>query len=60
MLYFSKYVDDNSKELKKAFVKSKNKIELAVETLESGDSNWKEFFEKLMVAIKKNTCEGVT
>lgn len=60
MIYFSKYVENHSEELRKAFVKHENKMELIIETFKSGDDNWKEFFEKLIVTIKEKTCEGVT
>jgi hypothetical protein len=63
LLYFSKYVDENSKQLRAAFVTHEGKKKLSV-TIDSSDLNseyfWSNFFTKMMEQIEKNTVPKVT
>jgi len=55
-LYFSKYVNDNSEQLRKAFVGHEGKKKLVVTTHnELSENQWDEFFTLMIEAIKKNT-----
>ena len=60
MLWFTKYVDNNAEELRRAFVSHQGKKKLTVNTISMDESDWSEFFEGIIVAIKKNTNQGVT
>ena len=62
MLFFSKYVDDHSKELRSAFVTHEGKKTLNVDipTLFEDIENYEEqFFKPMVEQIRKNTTEGV-
>lgn len=60
MLWFTKYVDDNAEELRTAFVSHQGKKKLTVITRSRDESDWTEFFEGIILSIRKNTNEGVT
>lgn len=60
MLWFTKYVDDNAEELRTAFVSHQGKKKLTVITRSMDESDWTEFFEGIILSIRKNTNEGVT
>ena len=63
MLYFSKYVNENAKQLRNAFVSHKGKKILKV-TIEGNNpycqKNWEEFLDKMIDEIKDNTAGKVT
>ena len=60
MLYFKEYVNDNAEKLREKFVSHQGKKELTVTTAdEIKESEWNEFFAKIIEAIKINTSEGV-
>lgn len=57
---FSKYVNDNSEKMRDLFVTHAGKKKLSVTTgNETKESEWDEFFDLMISAIKKNTREGV-
>jgi hypothetical protein len=61
MLYFSKYVNEHSEELRHAFVSHEGKKKLVVTTWnELSETQWDEFFTLMIEEIKKNTTKGVT
>jgi hypothetical protein len=58
MLWFTKYVDDNSNQLRKAFVTHEGMKELTVLT-DKNLKDWVPFMNKMIEEIKKNTVENV-
>lgn len=60
MIYFKEYVNTNAEKLRTKFVSHEGKKELTVITEnETDESQWDEFFVKIIEAIKENTSEGV-
>jgi hypothetical protein len=63
LLYFSKYVEENSEQLRAAFVNHEGKKKLKV-TIDSNDIRseyfWDNFFAEMMKEIEKNTVPKVT
>lgn len=60
MLYFKEYVNSNAEKLRTKFVSHEGKKELTVITEnETDESQWDEFFAKIIEAIKYNTTESV-
>jgi hypothetical protein len=60
MLYFSKYVDKNAKQLRQAFVHHEGKMKLEIKTENANDGDWEEFFDKVIKVIRETTVKGVT
>ncbi len=60
MLWFTKYVDDNAQQLRRAFVSHEGKKKLTVVTRSLDEGDWSQFFEGIIEAIRKNTNQGVT
>lgn len=60
MLYFTKYVNDNAEELRRAFVSHQGKKELIIYTRSSDEREWQEFYENVILEIRKNTHKGIT
>ena len=57
-LSFAKYIDKHAEEMRDMFVEHEGKKKLTVTTGEYLDeSEWKEFFDKIIVAINNNTKE---
>lgn len=60
-MHLSKYIDKNAEELRDIFVSHAGKKKLNVVTWnERDESQWGEFLEKIKVAIRSNTKEGIT
>jgi hypothetical protein len=60
MLYFKEYINNNAEKLRTKFVSHVGKKELTVITSDELDeSQWDEFFVKIIEEIKNNTSEGV-
>jgi hypothetical protein len=60
MLFFSKYANDNAEQLREAFVHHEGKMNLVVHTLVEDESDWDDFFEGIIRAIRDKTVKGVT
>jgi methylase of polypeptide subunit release factors len=61
MLFFSKYVIDHAEQLREKLVSHEGKKKLSVTTdNEISEKEWDQFFNEIIVQIKKNTKEGVT
>lgn len=61
LFQFSKYVNAHAEELRSKFVSFEGKKFLEVTTHnELEESEWKEFFDMMTVAIKANTKDGIT
>jgi hypothetical protein len=60
VLYFKEYVNTNAEKLRTKFVSHEGKKELTVTAgKETNESQWDDFFAKIIEAIKENTSEGV-
>jgi len=60
MIYFKEYVNKNAEQLRTKFVAHEGKKDLTIITKnETEESQWDEFFVKIIEAIKINTSEGV-
>ena len=60
MIYFKEYVNDNAEKLRTKFVSHDGKKNLTVVTSEETDeTQWDEFFDKMILAIKENTKDNI-
>jgi hypothetical protein len=58
-LQFTKYVDKNSEKMRNMFVSHNGKKNLTIVTSEKSEYQWDEFFNKILIEIKKNTQNDV-
>ncbi len=60
LFQFSKYINDNAEKLRNKFVNFEGKKELIITTENDlKESEWEEFFELMIKAIKENTKDGI-
>jgi hypothetical protein len=60
LFQFSKYINNNAEKMRSMFVSHEGKKQLTVTTSNQlEESQWEEFFELMIIEIKKNTKDGI-